>query len=95
MTVTDNSLPLVIISSPLNNSTIISPATVSIKANASDADGTISKVEFYEGTTLLAADNSTPYEYSWNNIPLGNYKIIAKAYDNINAFSYSDTVNLK
>ncbi|MDD5688550.1 MAG: FG-GAP-like repeat-containing protein [Elusimicrobia bacterium] len=61
------------------------PATVVISATASDSDGTISKVEFYNGTTLLGTATSSPYSYTWNNVFAGTYSITAKATDNSNA----------
>ena len=46
------------------------------------SDGTISKVEFYNGTTLLHTETVIPYGYWWKNVPVGNYTLTAKAYDN-------------
>ncbi|WP_442877620.1 glycoside hydrolase family 6 protein [Dactylosporangium sp. AC04546] len=68
--------------SPAANASFTAPATVNIAANAADADGTIAKVEFYQGTTLLGTDTSAPYSYSWTNVAAGSYSITARAYDN-------------
>ncbi|NTU65686.1 MAG: hypothetical protein HGB05_20365 [Chloroflexi bacterium] len=43
--------PSVAVSSPTNGSEFFAPATVLIEAAASSLDGTISRVEFYQGTT--------------------------------------------
>ena len=48
--------PAVSITSPANNASFIAPANITINATASDSDGTISKVEFFQGTTLLNTD---------------------------------------
>lgn len=48
--------PVVSLTSPTNGSTFTAPATVSLAANASVSGSTISKVEFYNGTTLLGTD---------------------------------------
>lgn len=93
--VEDNSLPFVSITSPLNGATLISPVTVNIDVDASDIDGTISKIEFYNGATLIGTDNVHPYTFEWAAVPVGDYKVIAKGFDNLNAFSYSDTVRFK
>ncbi|MFP5040651.1 Ig-like domain-containing protein [Parasediminibacterium sp. JCM 36343] len=74
--------PTVSITSPLNNSSFTPPASIAISANAADANGSITKVDFYNGSTLLASDTSSPYSYTWNNVPLGKYTIIAVATDN-------------
>ncbi|WP_081670875.1 carbohydrate-binding protein [Sporocytophaga myxococcoides] len=74
--------PIVSITTPNNNTTFTSPAIISITANASDPDGTISKVEFYNGATKLGEDASFPYAYSWANVVAGTYSITAVATDN-------------
>jgi hypothetical protein len=90
-----NQLPTVSITAPNNNATYTAPASVAITANASDPDGTISKVEFYTGSTLLGTDAATPFTYSWTNVTAGNYSITAKAYDNINAVTTSTAISIQ
>ncbi len=82
-----NQLPVVSITQPTNNQQFIAPANVTINATASDNDGTISKVEFYNGTTLLGTDLTAPYSFIWQNVAVGTYQIKAKAFDNLNASS--------
>lgn len=65
------------------------PATVGLSATASDSDGTVSKVEFFNGSTLLATINSSPYTYSWSNVAAGTYSVTAKATDNNGAATTS------
>ncbi|SEW25588.1 chitinase [Chitinophaga sp. YR573] len=87
-----NQAPSVSITSPAANATFNAPASVSITASASDADGTIAKVEFYNGTTLLGTSTSSPYTYSWTNVAAGSYSLTAKATDNAGAVTTSSTV---
>src|SRR5690606_25035404 len=54
----------------------------SISAAASIADGSIQKVEFYNGSAKLGEDSSSPYTYTWTNVSAGNYTITAKAINN-------------
>lgn len=65
------------------------PATVSLSATASDTDGTIAKVEFYNGSALVATVNTAPYTYSWTNVAAGTYSVTAKATDNLNSATTS------
>ncbi len=91
-----NELPTVAITSPTQGATFTARATINIAANASDTDGTISRVEFYNGNTMLSEDTSAPYSYSWANVAEGSYTITVKAFDNENgegASSVSITVN--
>ncbi len=91
-----NELPVVSITSPQSGATFTAGATIDITANASDSDGTIERVEFYNGNTLLGQDTSSPYSYSWTNVSEGSYTITVKAFDNENgegAETVSITVN--
>ncbi|MGC4890460.1 glycoside hydrolase family 48 protein [Micromonospora sp. DT227] len=58
------------------------PADVPLTATASDADGTISKVEFYRNGLLVNTDTTAPYGYDLLSLPAGSYTVQAKAYDN-------------
>ncbi|MNZ92512.1 Chitodextrinase precursor [compost metagenome] len=89
-----NQSPTVSISSPANGASFTAPASITINATAADADGTISKVEFYNGATLLGTDTSSPYSYSWTGVAAGSYSITAKAFDNNNASTTSSAVSV-
>lgn len=92
--VVENQKPTVILLTPANNAEYTSPATVTMNAIASDVEGTIAKVEFYQGTTLLATVSAAPYTYTWNNPASGNYDITAKAYDEMNAVTTSTVASI-
>ncbi|HEX6428534.1 MAG TPA: Ig-like domain-containing protein, partial [Niastella sp.] len=76
-----NKLPTVSITSPASGSTFTPPASITINANASDADGAISKVEFFNGTTKLGEDGTSPYSFTWSGAGGGTYAIRAVATD--------------
>ncbi len=87
-----NQSPTVSLTSPAANSTYTFGSSVSIAADAADTDGTISKVEFYAGTTLIGTDDAAPYAITWSQPAAGNYSLKAKAYDNNNASTESTAV---
>jgi GH18 family chitinase len=89
-----NSAPTVSITSPANNAAFNAPATITIQASATDSDGSITKVEFYNGSTLLGTDTSSPYSFIWSGVPVGTYPISAKATDNLGATATSATVSV-
>ncbi|CAL2085324.1 glycosyl hydrolase family 18 protein [Tenacibaculum sp. 190524A05c] len=89
-----NNAPSVSISSPNNNTVFNLGEIINISANASDVDGTISKVEFYNGTIKLGEDNSSPYEYNWQNVSEGTYTITVIATDNENAKTTSSPISI-
>lgn len=87
-----NISPNVNITSPANGATFTTGSTVNIAANATDSDGSISKVDFYRGTTLLGTDTSSPYTFAWTSVPAGNYSLTARATDNQGATTTSTAV---
>jgi chitinase len=89
-----NVFPSVSITSPANNATFTTGSNIVINANASDSDGTISKVEFYNGATLLGTDTSTPYSFTWNAVGAGSYTLTAKATDNQSGVTTSSAISI-
>lgn len=66
-----------------------------VTATATDPDGTISKVEFYTGSTLLITDATAPYEYMFMQNIAGVYPITAKAIDNSGNIGFSQTITME
>lgn len=91
---TSNELPTVAITSPADNSTFIEGDVISIAAAATDNDGLIAKVVFYEGTNILGEDNSSPYSFDWVNAVAGTYTLTARAYDDQNGSTTSAVVKI-
>jgi Bacterial Ig domain/Secretion system C-terminal sorting domain len=89
-----NLAPSVFLTSPANNTAFLAPASILISADASDADGSISKVEFYNGTILLGHSDTAPYTFTWDNVASGSYIITAKAYDNSGASVTSSPISV-
>ena len=92
VTVRVNAAPTVSLTGPVNNATFTSPASINLAATASDPDGTIVKVEFYQGTTLLATVTAAPYAYTWTNVQPGSYSLSARATDDLGATTTSSPV---
>ena len=75
-----NSRSTVSITSPANGASFSEPAQIAITATASG--GSIAKVEFFQGSTLLATSLSVPYSFLWNNVGSGHFLLSARATDN-------------
>ena len=90
-----NQLPAISITAPANNSKFSQGEGIMISADASDKDGTVSKVEFYNGTAKLGEDTSSPYSLEWKNVEAGSYTITAKAIDNVGGASTSSEVKVE
>jgi hypothetical protein len=89
-----NKAPTVSVTTPTNGATFVAPATISISANASDSDGTILRVDFYQGTTLLGSRAAAPYAITWSGVAAGTYSLTAQAVDNIGAIKTSTPVSV-
>ena len=87
-----NQPPIITISNPSKGNKYEKLTTITIDAIASDPDGTISKVEFYNGITKLVELTSAPYSYTWKDIAPGTYSLTAIATDNLNATTTSSPV---
>ena len=89
-----NNPPTVNITSPVDGSKYDKGANISVAANASDADGSVVKVEFFNGSTLLGTDTSSPYSFSISNAQANSYTLSAKATDNQGTSTTSSTVSI-
>jgi hypothetical protein len=90
-----NTAPRVTITSPGNNSVYSVSSNITITADVSDAEGTISLVEFYNGSTRLGTKSSAPYVFTWNTVPQGSYSIYVRATDNQGATATSSPISVK
>ena len=89
-----NNSPTITLTSPTNGATFTAPAAINLTATAADGDGTVSKVDFYHGATLLSSATTAPYSFTWNNVAVGSYSLTAVAYDNSGAVTTSATATV-
>ena len=91
----DTTLPSVTLTAPTDGATVSGSTTLS--ATASDNVG-VAKVEFYDNSTLLATDTTSPYSTTWNSstVTNGSHLITARAYDAAgNVSSDANTITVK
>ena len=89
VTLKENASPTTVsLTQPASGATFTAPATVSLAASATDADG-IAKVEFFNGATKLGEDTTAPYTYVWTGVAAGSYTLTARATDNLGATTTS------
>ncbi|UTA49561.1 glycosyl hydrolase family 18 protein [Simiduia sp. 21SJ11W-1] len=82
---TENAAPQVSVSAPANAE---AGETVTLTANATDSDGTISNVKFYVDGSLISTDSSAPYSAQWAAVA-GSHTVSATAEDNLGAVTQS------
>ncbi|MFF4018991.1 glycoside hydrolase family 48 protein [Streptomyces sp. NPDC001843] len=87
--------PVTVLTSPKPGAVYTQGDAVPLAATAAAADNaTISKVEFYDDTTLLGTDTSAPYSLSADSLTVGSHSLIAKAYDSLGASAESTPVGI-
>ncbi len=75
--------------------TLQAPATaivgtpVALGATASDSDGSVARVEFFDGAASLGVDTTAPYSVSWTPGSVGSRTLTARATDDAGATTTS------
>ncbi|MGY6021438.1 glycoside hydrolase family 48 protein [Streptomyces spinosirectus] len=87
--------PVTVLTSPTSGAVYSQGEAVPLAATAAAADNaTVSKVEFYDDTTLLGTDTSAPYTLSATGLTVGSHSLVAKAYDSLGASADSTPVGI-
>lgn len=92
---TGNANPSVAVSSPEGGTSFVQGEEITITAIASDFDGDITKVEFYDGGVKIGEDTTYPYQFTWSNAVLGTRTITAKATDDFGATTLSEAISVE
>lgn len=90
----DTSPPTCSLTWPWNQIKIPIDSDLTLLSDADDIDGTVSKVEFFDGVCKLGEDAAAPYTFPWNQIPEGAYTLKARAIDNSGLATTSPNVFL-
>jgi PKD repeat protein len=73
--------PQVALTSPPAGTTALPGATLMLAANATDRDGSIVLVEFFNGAEKVGESRAAPFGFAWSP-PAGNHTLTARATDN-------------
>jgi RHS repeat-associated protein len=93
-TVNVNAPPTVSITAPANNAVFAAGASIALNATAADSDGTVAKVEFYDGATLIGSALAAPYGATLASAPAGSHTLTAVATDNLGASTTSAALSV-
>lgn len=86
--------PTALITAPAAGATFTAPANITLTASTSDTAGSITKVDFFQGTTLIETATAAPYSITWMNVAQGSYAVTAVATDNTGATGTSAAVSV-
>jgi plastocyanin len=84
VSITVNDLPTIAITNPVDGTVLSAPAKLTLAASASDTDGSVTNVQFLQGTTVLTNKSSAPYTVTVSNLVASSYTFTAIAADNRN-----------
>ena len=70
--------PVVVITTPANGA-VLPEGPVLVQANATDVDGLIARVAFYEGPNMIGEDTTAPYGITWPSVCAGRRDFTACA----------------
>ena len=90
----NNTPPQISIDNPKDSSVYDAGTPVTLNAIASDNDGSIKKIEFYNDGVKFLEDSIAPYELSVGGLEPGTYSITARATDNLGASTLSRVVRI-
>ena len=89
-----NPPPNAVLTEPVNNSTYLASATVTIAANAAAQFNALREVDFFRNTTFLGAVSNAPYTLTVNGLGQGSYALTAVAVDTTGLAGTSAPVNI-
>ncbi len=81
------------LTAPAANGVHTTGDAIALTASASDAHG-VARVEFYDGTTLVATDTASPWSYNWTSAAKAAHTLKAKAFDVYNVSNESSPVSI-
>ncbi|SIM55347.1 ThuA domain-containing protein [Micromonospora cremea] len=92
--VSPTSKPKVTVTAPTPDDDL-EPGAIQVTADASDAENTITKVEFFVGTTSIGTDTTAPYSLTWNATTEQRYRLTAVATNDRGASATSRIVEVE
>jgi hypothetical protein len=69
------------VTSPITNTSLYNPTSVSLAADVVPGDQAVTKVEFLVDGTKVGEDATAPYTFTWNSPAYGTHEISARAID--------------
>ena len=86
--------PTITLTSPTNNSAFTNPPSITLAADVSEADVTVSSVSFYANDDFLGRATNSPFSLVWSNPPSGHFSLFARAVDQFGRSALSAPVHI-
>jgi hypothetical protein len=89
-----NQPPVVSMTSPADGAHVAAPGAIALAADASDPDGTVTRVDFVANGSLIARDDTAPFAVTWSGAAPGWYSVSAWATDNHFGQTFSEPITV-
>ncbi len=90
-----NQPPAVSWTSPAAGQQFTAGTAITLQVNATDADGSVASVDFYDGAALLAHVTAAPWRFVWSNAAQGSHTLKAVATDNQAASQATPSISIQ
>jgi PKD repeat protein len=74
-----NTAPIVALTAPVDGATFNTPTNINLSATVNPNGHSVTKIQFYNGGTLLGERTTAPYTVLWTNVIAGTYSLTAQA----------------
>jgi hypothetical protein len=81
-------------SSPQADEVFLFPTDIDLTVSGLDEAGNVTKVEFFNGQTSLAALTEGPFEFTWEVVPQGIHSLTAKVFTDGSSVVFSDPISI-
>ncbi|MBU6401995.1 MAG: hypothetical protein KGS61_16890, partial [Verrucomicrobia bacterium] len=71
-----------------------SVTNIPLAVDATDADGSVTRVDYFAGNEPIGTATNAPFDFTWTNVPAGQYQLFAQATDNQGMIGVSPVVHL-
>jgi hypothetical protein len=79
---TGNRPPAATVTNPVSGATLRWPTNITLAAVATDADGSVTNVEFFRDGVKFGQKAAAPYTLVWSNATVGSHSLSVRATDN-------------
>ena len=86
--------PSVTLTNPANGAVFTAGTNIFLGASVVTGSGTITQVQFFQGTNSLGIDTTAPYSLIWSNFAAGSYALTANATDNNGLTATSSNISI-
>ena len=93
-TTSANLPPTIALVNPSAGQAFRTGSTINFAANASDPDGTVARVDFLNGATVIGSATTSPFTFAWTNVATGTYTVSARAVDNAGATTATTPISI-